>query len=155
MTIEITVFGTCKLQLKKTKLITEEHLLFGQEKKNWDRFLKIIKILETAWEVVNVNDRKVCIYWKCFVLKSLYPGLARERWREPSQGKSKRINRNGLILQKCQKEGEPIHNLGTKLRGLPRWCYGKEFACQCRRCRRHGFSPWVRKKMATHSNILA
>ena len=23
---------------------------------------------------------------------------------------------------------------------------GKEPACQCRRCRRHGFNPWVRKK---------
>lgn len=33
MTIKITVLGTCKLQFKKTKLITEEHLLFGQEKK--------------------------------------------------------------------------------------------------------------------------
>ena len=22
---------------------------------------------------------------------------------------------------------------------------GKESACQCRRCRRHGFDPWVRK----------
>ena len=26
--------------------------------------------------------------------------------------------------------------------GLPRWCSGKESACQCRRC---GFSPWVWK----------
>ena len=46
------------------------------------------------------------------------------------------------FYKRCQKEGEPIHNLGTKLRGLPRWCYSKELACQCRR---HGFSPWVRK----------
>ena len=114
MTIEITVFGTCKLQLKKTKLITEEHLLFGQEKKNWDRFLKIKKILETAWEVVNVNDRKVCIYWKCFVLKSLYPGLARERWREPSQGKSKRINRTLILLRAETEEIAEEEQMGRK-----------------------------------------
>ena len=29
--------------------------------------------------------------------------------------------------------------------GLPKWCSTKEFACQFRRCRRRGFSPWVRK----------
>ena len=29
--------------------------------------------------------------------------------------------------------------------GLPWWLSGKESACQCRRCRRHGFSPWVGK----------
>ena len=28
---------------------------------------------------------------------------------------------------------------------LPRWLSGKESACQCRRCRRHGFDPWVEK----------
>ena len=30
-------------------------------------------------------------------------------------------------------------------KGLPRWCSGKESACQCRRHKRHGFNPWVRK----------
>ena len=29
--------------------------------------------------------------------------------------------------------------------GLPRWCRGKESACQCRRHKRHGFDPWVGK----------
>ena len=28
---------------------------------------------------------------------------------------------------------------------LPRWLSGKEFACQCRRHKRHRFNPWVRK----------
>ena len=28
---------------------------------------------------------------------------------------------------------------------LPRWHSGKKPACQCRRHRRHGFNPWVRK----------
>jgi len=28
---------------------------------------------------------------------------------------------------------------------LPRWHSGKESTCQCRRCRRHGFNPWVMK----------
>ena len=30
-------------------------------------------------------------------------------------------------------------------KGLFRWCSGKESACQCRRCRRRGFDPWVGK----------
>ena len=30
-------------------------------------------------------------------------------------------------------------------KGLPRWCSGKESACHCRRHKRHGFNPWVRK----------
>ena len=29
--------------------------------------------------------------------------------------------------------------------GLPRWCSGKEFACQCRKRKRLGFDAWVRK----------
>ena len=28
-------------------------------------------------------------------------------------------------------------------RGLPRWHSHKESICQCRRCKRHRFSPWV------------
>ena len=29
--------------------------------------------------------------------------------------------------------------------GFPGSARGKEPACQCRRCKRHGFHPWVRK----------
>ena len=29
--------------------------------------------------------------------------------------------------------------------GLPRWLRGKKSACQCRRCKRCGFDPWVWK----------
>ena len=29
--------------------------------------------------------------------------------------------------------------------GFPRWCSGKESRCQCRRHKRRGFDPWVRK----------
>ena len=34
----------------------------------------------------------------------------------------------------------------NKDNALPRWFSGKESACQCRRCKRCGFDPWVRKK---------
>ena len=33
----------------------------------------------------------------------------------------------------------------TYLHGFPRWCSGKESACQCRKCKRWGFDPWVGK----------
>ena len=43
--------------------------------------------------------------------------------------------------------------------GFPGWLSGKQFASQCRRCRRCGFHPWVEypleKGTATHSSILA
>ena len=32
-----------------------------------------------------------------------------------------------------------------KTKGIPKWCSGKEPTCQCRRCKRHGLDPWVRK----------
>ena len=28
---------------------------------------------------------------------------------------------------------------------LPRWCSDKKSTCQCRRCKRHRFDPWVGK----------
>jgi len=31
------------------------------------------------------------------------------------------------------------------VKGLPRWCSGKESACQFRRHKKHGFDPWIRK----------
>ena len=33
----------------------------------------------------------------------------------------------------------------TLMGGLRRWPSGKEPACHCRRCKRHGFDPWVWK----------
>ena len=44
--------------------------------------------------------------------------------------------------------------------GFPGGASGNEPACQCRRCRRPGFNPWVGKipleeGMATHTSILA
>ena len=35
--------------------------------------------------------------------------------------------------------------ISPNLQGLPRWHSDKESACQCRRHKRHGFKPWVRK----------
>ena len=40
---------------------------------------------------------------------------------------------------------EYFFNLCTGLFELPKWHIGKESTCQCRRCQRHGFYPWVWK----------
>ena len=50
--------------------------------------------------------------------------------------------------------------LGVGAWGHPALTSGRELACQFRRCKRHGFDPWVREDpleegMATHSSILA
>ena len=43
------------------------------------------------------------------------------------------------------------------IKGFPSGPSGKESACQCRKCKRLGFDPWVGKipLEATHSSILA
>ena len=48
--------------------------------------------------------------------------------------------------------GDSLHTLSRSVPytrwdryGLPRWPSAKEPACQSRRCRRHGFDPWVGK----------
>ena len=61
--------------------------------------------------------------------------------------------REGDIWEKFQKE-----RIEQAIR-LSRWYNGKEYACQCRRCRRLGFDPWVgrislQEAMVTHSSIL-
>ena len=50
-------------------------------------------------------------------------------------------------------------SLSLLLPGLPRWCSGKGYTQQRRRCKRHRFDSWVgkmpwKKEMATHSSIL-
>ena len=39
----------------------------------------------------------------------------------------------------------PFLSLFLKNNSYFRWCSGKESTCQCRRCKRCGFNPWVRK----------
>ena len=29
------------------------------------------------------------------------------------------------------------------INGLPEWCSGKKYVCQCRRHKKYGFNPWV------------
>ena len=52
-----------------------------------------------------------------------------------------------------------VTNTFTLQLGFPGGASGKESTCQCRRCKRLGFDPWIRKiplqeEMAAHSSIL-
>ena len=39
----------------------------------------------------------------------------------------------------------PLYDLTIIYMGFPGGASGKELACQCKRCKRHGFDPWVGK----------
>ena len=61
--------------------------------------------------------------------------------------------RGGYVFKKMP---TPAGNIHRYIAGAS----GKESTCQCRRHKRHGFSPWVRKiplekETATHYSILA
>ena len=61
------------------------------------------------------------------------------------------------VIAKCHpgSKSSPVENHYTVFRGLPRWLGGKEPAYQCRRCRRRGFNPWVRKSPWSRKYQLA
>ena len=51
-----------------------------------------------------------------------------------------------------------MSKLRENTKGFPDGTSDKESTCQCRRCKRYGFDPWVKKipwRKATHSSILA
>ena len=50
-----------------------------------------------------------------------------------------------LLLEKVFTLQLVFYVLQPIFKGLPRWLSDKESACQCRRVKRHGFNPWVRK----------
>ena len=54
----------------------------------------------------------------------------------PAQGSNP-----GLPLKQVLKNLGP----GSNIQRFPRWLRGKESACQCRRCKRRRFNPWVGK----------
>ena len=66
-----------------------------------------------------------------------------------------------LVLGSVRPSGDQIWAALRAYIGLPRWLSGKESTCQCRRCERCGFNPWVkkipcsRKWQPTPASILA
>ena len=57
-----------------------------------------------------------------------------------------RLHRNLYTWQHTfVKSHQYIHWISLHVRRFPGGASGKEPACQCRRCKRHAFIPWVRK----------
>ena len=62
-----------------------------------------------------------------------------------SQTRLKRLSSSGMCaLNSCM---HCALYKNTRFKGVPfrSWSRGKDFACQCRRHKRHGFDPWVGK----------
>ena len=104
--------------------------------------------------------------WTCFSLWALgffFPVLAKEecegfesghhgQWEKPSVAaimSPKDLRRKSLKVAGgfLTASATTVHfNVGLNLPfGLPRWCSGKESVCQCKRCKRCWFDPWVGK----------
>ena len=49
------------------------------------------------------------------------------------------------VASRFSKIGFEFDNLKSLIQTLPEWLRGKEPACQCGRCRRVRFDPWVGK----------
>ena len=57
--------------------------------------------------------------------------------------KTKHINKWDICKSHCR--GNRMTDLEVTKYLLPRWLSGKKSACQCRRCKRCKFDPWVGK----------
>ena len=56
----------------------------------------------------------------------------------------KRIYTQEKTVKNFMKKSEDF-KARKQWKGLARWRSGKESACRCKRCKRRGFNPWVRK----------
>ena len=64
-------------------------------------------------------------------------------WQTAQEGKSHRAGRKEAHASGVT--GKPNFKDLCQLLWLPRWQSGKEPTCQHKRCKRHGFDPWVGK----------
>ena len=78
----------------------------------------------------------------------------------PTQGWNLDLPHGRRILYQLTSREAPFKWWQCAFPGLPSWLQCKEHTCQCRKCNRCGFDPWVekihwRKKWQIHSSILA
>ena len=89
----------------------------------------------------------------------LIPGFG----RSPGEGKGYPLQYSGLEnsmdciahgVAKSQTWLSDFHTQQILGKGFPGDASGKEPVCQCRRCRRCGFNPWVGRSREGHGNLL-
>ena len=72
--------------------------------------------------------------------------LVRELWSHKPHSVAKKNNNNKVRWLRVVSRDKDVVNRRVKCSlWLPRWLGGKESTCQCRRQRKLGFTPWVRK----------
>ena len=81
---------------------------------------------------------------KCYILKPGYE-ITSMVWTHLRKTIIKELFREGtIILKQLSVNTENLSGI-LEIRGFPDGISGKEPACQWRRCKRHGFDPYVRK----------
>ena len=76
--------------------------------------------------------------------ESQYSDCLAARHRDGSEWKPTDTDKIHTPLQHLLQTNKPLDLSFSK--GFPGGTTGKESICQCRRCKRQGFDPWVRKK---------
>ena len=97
------------------------------------------------------NEKQFCYLW-VWIFFSLQPDIS--CWIPPLTCELKfRYYKNFKYLNNLPHSWEniyisnlfPVIDWYLEMEGLPGWCSSKDSACQCRRCKRWGFDPWIGK----------
>ena len=93
------------------------------------------------------RPHKHCFFNFVFItfLKNLFIPLASSRTLLLFSGLSTLVVLILLLLQGCDGSGGEPGRLYFSKDNVDLDASGKETACQCRKCKRHGFDPWVGK----------
>ena len=126
------------------KAIDYEYLCFTGEKTKSNKFeYKQYHTMSWKWESVLLSMNMDFLNYSLIFLAEfpLWP----VNWN--------RCNKNFKYLNKLPHSWKnisisnlfPVIDWYLEMEGLPRWCSGKESACQFRRRKRWGFDPWMGK----------
>ena len=101
-------------------------------------FQVLVLYLETLWLIIQHLSNFTFHF--CALEKEMTTHSSVLAWRIPGTGEP-----GGLLSMGSHRVGHDWSDLAAAAAGLPRLGSGKESACQCRRHKRHRFSPWVGK----------
>ena len=108
------------------------------------------KVKNVIFELPGGSDsKKICLWCR---RPGFDPWVGKISWRREwlftpvcLPGKSHRQRTLAGYSPWGHKESNMTEQLPLKHTGFPGGASGKKPACQCRRCERHGYDPWVRK----------
>ena len=112
-----------------------------------------LSVLSTGYKIGAHAACPLSLYHQALMLPIMMVLWLTTQCRFSSVGKEKSFSlypSRFLTKTSCNKrqlnetKTKKFNNMYTSL-GLPRYCSGKESACQCSRCKSRGFEPWVGK----------